>query len=126
MPMSISEQERFSKLESSVAVLDTKMDNTTKLLDDMRKMLENQTVILSKFLVLEERHNNFENELKLLKNDYKMSKEEFLKAIGAFRAIVFSGAIFVSTVVGLGLYIYNDKIEVLERHEQILTANNNK
>jgi hypothetical protein len=124
--MSISEQERFSKLESSVAVLDTKMDNTTKLLDDMRKMLENQTVILSKFLVLEERHNNFENELKLLKNDYKMSKEEFLKAIGAFRAIVFSGAIFVSTVVGLGLYIYNDKIEVLERHEQILTANNNK
>ena len=123
--MSISEQERFSKLESSVAVLDTKMDNTNKLLDDMRKMLENQTAILSKFLVLEERHNNFENELKLLKNDYKMSKEELLKAIGAFRAIVFSGAIFVSTIVGLGLYIYNDKIEILDRHEQILATNNN-
>lgn len=120
------EQERFSKLETSVAVLDTKIDNTNKLLDDMRKMLENQTAILSKFLLLEERHNNFENELKMLKNDYKMSKEELLKAIGAFRAIVFSGAIFVSTIVGLGLYIYNDKVEILQRHEQILTNNNNK
>jgi hypothetical protein len=28
------EQERFSKLETSVAVLDTKMDNTARLLDD--------------------------------------------------------------------------------------------
>lgn len=120
------EQERFSKLETSVAVLDTKIDNTNKLLDDMRKMLENQTAILSKFLLLEERHNNFENELKMLKNDYKGSKEGLLKAIGAFRAIVFSGAIFVSTIVGLGLYIYNDKVEILQRHEQILTNNNNK
>jgi hypothetical protein len=92
----------------------------------MTKMLENQTTILSKFLLLEERHNSFENELKLLKNDYKGSKEELLKAIGAFRAIVCGGAIFVSTIVGLGLYIYNDKVEMLQRHEQILTNNNNK
>ena len=120
-----NEQERFSKLESSVAVLDTKIDNTNKLLDDMRKMLENQTTILSKFLVLEERHNNFENELKTLKEDYKVSKEEALKVVGAFRAIVFGGAIFVSTIVGLGLYIYNDKIEMLDRHEQILSTNKN-
>lgn len=120
-----NEQERFSKLESSVAVLDTKIDNTNKLLDDMRKMLENQTTILSKFLVLEERHNNFENELKTLKEDYEVSKEEALKVVGAFRAIVFCGAIFVSTIVGLGLYIYNDKIEMLDRHEQILSTNNN-
>lgn len=120
------EQERFSKLETSVAVLDTKMDNTAILLDDMRKMLENQTAILSKFLLLEERHNNFENELKLLKNEYKGSKEELLKAIGAFRAIVFGGAIFVSTIAGLGLYIYNDKIEMLNKHEQILSKHNNK
>lgn len=120
------EQERFSKLETSVAVLDTKMDNTAKLLDDMRKMLENQTAILSKFLLLEERHNNFENELKLLKNEYKRSKEELLKAIGAFRAIVFGGSIFVATITGLGLYIYNDKIEMLNKHEQILSKHNNK
>lgn len=111
-----NEQERFSKLESSVAVLDTKIDNTNKLLDDMRKMLENQTTILSKFLVLEERHNNFENELKTLKEDYKSIKEEALKVVGA---------IFVSTIVGLGLYIYNDKIDMLIKHEQILSTNNN-
>lgn len=120
-----NEQERFSKLESSVAVLDTKIDNTNKLLDDMRKMLENQTTILSKFLVLEERHNNFENELKTLKEDYKSIKEEALKVDGAFRAIVFGGAIFVSAIVGLGLYIYNDKIDMLIKHEQILSTNNN-
>lgn len=113
-----NEQERFSKLESSVAVLDTKID-------DMRKMLENQTTILSKFLVLEERHNNFENELKTLKEDYKSIKEEALKVVGAFRAIVFGGAIFVSAIVGLGLYIYNDKIDMLNKHEQSLSTNNN-
>lgn len=120
-----NEQERFSKLESSVAVLDTKIDNTNKLLDDMRKMLENQTTILSKFLAYEERANNFETDFSVLKADYSATKLDVLKTLTTYRAIVLSGVVFVSTIVGLGLYIYNDKIEMLNKHEQILSTNNN-
>ena len=117
--------ERLTKLEVSVGVLDTKMDETGKKLDDVALLLQNQTTILGKFLLLEEQHKNFEDELKLLKNDYKCSKEDILKAIGAFRAIVFVGAIFVSTIVGLCLYIYNDKIDMLNKHGEILSSHNN-
>lgn len=117
--------ERLTKLEVSVGILDTKMDDTGKKLDDVALLLQNQTTILGKFLLLEERHKNFEADLKLLKSEYKCSKEEILKAIGAFRAIVFGGAVFVSTITGLGLYIYNDKIAMLDKHEQALSTNNN-
>ena len=117
--------ERLTKLEVSVGVLDTKMDETGKKLDDVALLLQNQTTILGKFLLLEEQHKNFGDELKLLKNDYKCSKEDILKAIGAFRAILFGGAIFVSTIVGLGLYIYNDKIDMLNKHGEILSTHKN-
>ena len=66
--------ERLTKLEVSVGVLDTKMDATNKKLDDVALLLQNQTTILGKFLLLEERHKNFEDELKLLKKKKKGGK----------------------------------------------------
>lgn len=113
--------ERLTKLEVSVGVLDTKMDTTCKKLDDLTTLLQNQTTILSKLLVYEEKTNTIESDLKSLKNDYKSSRDDLLKALVAFRVVVFSGAVFVSTIMGLGLYIYNNKIEMLNKHEQMLT-----
>ena len=117
--------ERLTKLEVSVGVLDTKMDATGKKLDDVALLLQNQTTILGKFLAYEERANNFEADFSVLKADYSATKLDVLKTLTTYRAIVLSGVVFVSTIIGLGLYIYNDKIDMLDRHEQILSSHNN-
>lgn len=117
--------ERLTKLEVSVGVLDTKMDSTNKKLDDVAVLLQNQTTILGKFLAHEERANNFETDFKALKVDYSTTKLDVLKTLATYRAIVLSGVVFVSTIVGLGLYIYNDKIDMLNKHEQILSTHKN-
>lgn len=122
--MSTSE-ERLTKLEVSVGVLDTKMDSTNKKLDDVAVLLQNQTTILGKFLAYEERANNFEADFSVLKADYSATKLDVLKTLSTYRAIVLSGVVFVSTIIGLGLYIYNDKIDMLDRHEQILSTHKN-
>ena len=121
----LTSDERLTKLEVSVGVLDTKMDATGKKLDDVALLLQNQTTILGKFLAYEERANNFETDFKVLKADYSTTKLDVLKTLATYRAIVLSGVVFVSTIMGLGLYIYNDKIEMLNKHEQILSTNNN-
>ena len=117
--------ERLTKLEVSVGVLDTKMDATGKKLDDVALLLQNQTTILGKFLAYEERENNFETDFNILKADYSTTKLDVLKTLATYRAIVLSGVVFVSTIMGLGLYIYNDKIEMLNKHEQILSTHKN-
>lgn len=122
--MSTSE-ERLTKLEVSVGVLDTKMDSTNNKLDDVAVLLQNQTTILGKFLAYEERANNFEADFSVLKADYSATKLDVLKTSTTYRAIVLSGVVFVSTIIGLGLYIYNDKIDMLNKHEQILSTHKN-
>ena len=117
--------ERLTKLEVSVGVLDTKMDATGKKLDDVALLLQNQTTILGKFLAYEERANNFEADFSVLKADYSATKLDVLKTLTTYRAIVLSGVVFVSTIIGLGLYIYNDKIDMLNKHDQILSSHNN-
>lgn len=117
--------ERLTKLEVSVGVLDTKMDATGKKLDDVALLLQNQTTILGKFLAYEERANNFEADFSVLKADYSATKLDVLKTLTTYRAIVLSGVVFVSTIIGLGLYIYNDKIDMLNKHEQILSTHKN-
>ena len=115
--------ERFSSIEKTVgdlsiniAVLDTKMDSTTKKLDEINNHMAVQTQILNKFLVLEDRHTNLESNFKRLSEDYSNTKGEMLKAVGAYKAIVFAGGIFVSALVGMGLYVFEDKMRILQKH----------
>ena len=101
------------------------MDETGKKLDDVALLLQNQTTILGKFLAYEERANNFESDFSVLKADYSATKLDVLKTLTTYRDIVLSGVVFVSTIIGLGLYIYNDKIDMLNKHEQILSTHKN-
>jgi len=37
------------------------------------------------------------------------------------RGIVLAGMVFVGMLVGMGLYIYSDKIKLLDKHEVAIT-----
>lgn len=115
--------ERFTSIEKNVgelsvniAVLDNKMDNTTKKLDSIDNHMAVQTQILNKFLVLEDRHTNLEANFKKLNEDYSNTKDEVIKVLGGCRGIVFAGGVFVTIIMGLVLYVFQDKVKILDRH----------
>lgn len=110
-------QQTVSGVKTEVAVVNSKIDEQDKHLQDIKESMELQTSILNKLLTLTDRHDNFEKEFKVLKEDYITHKEEIIKLVGTMRGIVLAGAIFVGMIIGMGLYIYSDKMVVLQAHE---------
>jgi len=104
-------------VKTEVAVVNNKIDGQDRHLTEIKNQMGLQTTILNKLLTLTDRHDNFEKEFKSLKDDYGNHKEEIIALVGTSRGLVLAGAVFVSLVIGLGLYIYSDKMVVLQSHE---------
>jgi len=110
-------QQVVGGVKTEIAVVKEKIDEQDKHLKEIKEEAKLQTNILSKLLTLTDRHDNFEKEFKFLKEDYGKHKEEIIKLVGTMRGIVLAGAIFVGMIVGMGLYIYSDKMVVLQAYE---------
>lgn len=105
------------EVNTEIAIVKTKIDEQDKHLQEIKGDMHLQTNILNKLLTLTDRHDNFEKEFKSLKEDYVVHKEDILSLVGTMRGIVLAGAVFVSMLVGMGTYIYVDKVKQLDRHE---------
>ena len=110
-------QQVVGGVKTEIAVVKEKIDGQDKHLKEIKEEAKLQTNILNKLLTLTDRHDNFEKEFKVLKEDYGTHKEEIIKLVGTMRGIVLAGAIFVGMIIGMGLYIYSDKMVVLSGHE---------
>ena len=115
-------QQTVGGVKTEVAVVKEKIDEQDKHLQEIKENMKLQTSILNKLLTLTDRHDNFEREFKCLKEDYGRHKTEIIKLVGTMRGIVLSGAIFVGMIIGMGLYIYTDKVKMLDRHESAITV----
>ena len=115
-------QQVVGGVKTEIAVVKEKIDEQDKHLKEIKEEAKLQTNILSKLLTLTDRHDNFEKEFKFLKEDYGKHKEEIIKLVGTMRGIVLAGAIFVGMIVGMGTYIYTDKVKLLDRHEAAITV----
>lgn len=115
-------QQTVGGVKTEVAVVNSKIDGQDKHLQEIKNNMKLQTDILNRLLTLTDRHDNFEKEFKFLKEDYGKHKEEIIKLVGTMRGIVLAGAIFVGMIVGMGLYIYSDKMVVLQGHEDRIHA----
>ena len=110
-------QQTVGGVKTEVAVVNSKIDGQDKHLQEIKNNMKLQTDILNRLLTLTDRHDNFEKEFKCLKEDYGRHKTEIIKLVGTMRGLVLAGAVFVSMIIGLGLYIYSDKMVVLQGHE---------
>lgn len=108
-------------VKTEIAIVKIKIDGQDKHLQEIKGDMRLQTNILNKLLTLTDRHDNFEKEFKCLKEDYVVHKEDILSLVGTMRGIVLAGMVFVSMLVGMGLYIYSDKIKLLDKHEVAIT-----
>ncbi len=115
-------QQTVGGVKTEVAVVNNKIDGQDKHLQEIKNNMKLQTDILNRLLTLTDRHDNFEREFKCLKGDYSRHKTEIIKLVGTMRGIVLSGAIFVGMIIGMGLYIYSDKMAVLQGHEDRIHA----
>ena len=115
-------QQKIGGVKTEIAVVKEKIDGQDKHLKEIKEEAKLQTNILNKLLTLTDRHDNFEKEFKVLKEDYSTHKEEIIKLVGTMRGIVLAGAIFVGMIVGMGLYIYTDKVKMLDRHEAAISV----
>jgi predicted nucleic acid-binding Zn-ribbon protein len=115
-------QQVVGGVKTEIAVVKEKIDGQDKHLKEIKEEAKLQTNILNKLLTLTDRHDNFEREFKVLKEDYNTHKEEIIKLVGTMRGIVLAGAIFVGMIIGMGLYIYSDKMIVLQAHETRIHA----
>ena len=109
------------EVNTEIAIVKIKIDGQDKHLQEIKEDMRLQTNILNKLLTLTDRHDNFEKEFKCLKEDYIVHKEDILSLVGTMRGIVLAGAVFVSMLAGMGLYIYSDKIKLLDKHEVAIT-----
>jgi len=109
------------EVNTEIAIVKIKIDGQDKHLQEIKGDMRLQTNILNKLLTLTDRHDNFEKEFKCLKEDYIVHKEGILSLVGTMRGIVLAGAVFVSMLAGMGLYIYSDKIKLLDKHEVAIT-----
>lgn len=109
------------EVNTEIAIVKIKIDGQDKHLQEIKGDMRLQTNILNKLLTLTDRHDNFEKEFKCLKEDYIVHKEDILSLVGTMRGIVLAGAVFVSMLAGMGLYIYSDKIKLLDKHEVAIT-----
>lgn len=114
------------EVNTEIAIVKTKIDEQDKHLQEIKGDMRLQTNILNKLLTLTDRHDNFEKEFKSLKEDYVVHKEDILSLVGTMRGIVFAGAVFVSMLVGMGTYIYADKVKQLDRHEVSISQSQRK
>ena len=115
-------QQTVGGVKTEVAVVNSKIDGQDKHLQEIKNNMKLQTDILNRLLTLTDRHDNFEREFKCLKEDYSRHKTEIIKLVGTMRGIVLAGAIFVGMIIGMGLYIYSDKMVVLQGHETRIHA----
>lgn len=107
-------EERFGKIETEVAVINTKIDGLSQSLHGINLSLEKQTEILGKFLAYSHKQESLEESVGELKKDYKSSKEMLLSGMGWLKGFMYAGTFALAFGQGVGVYFIKDKIEILK------------
>lgn len=107
-------EERFGKIETEVAVINTKIDGLSQSLHGINLSLEKQTEILGKFLAYSHEQESLEESVGELKKDYRASKETLLSGMGWLKGFMYAGTFALAFGQALGVYFIKDKVEILK------------
>lgn len=108
------DEQRIGKIETDVAVINTKIDGLSQSLHGINLSLEKQTEILGKFLAYSHEQESLEESVEELKRDYKQSKETLLAGMGWLKGFVYAGTFALAFGQAVGVYFIKDKVEILK------------
>ena len=86
-----SEEQRIGKIETDIAVINTKIDDISNSLQGIHSAMDRQTEILNKFINYQQKQEHLEEIVGELKKDYRASKETLLSGMGWSKGFMYAG-----------------------------------
>ena len=114
MTVANQDEQRIGKIETDIAVINTKMDGISNSLQGIHSAMDRQTEILNKFINYQQKQEHLEEIVGELKKDYKASKETLLSGMGWLKGFMYAGTFALAFGQALGVYFIKDKVEILK------------
>jgi len=109
-----TEEQRIGKIETDIAVINTKIDGIGQSLQGIHAAMTQQTEILSKFLAYQQKQDHLEEKVGKLEVDCSKTKESLTDKMGWLRGAFAIGTFCMATVMGMATFVVKEKVDVLQ------------
>ena len=109
-----SEEQRIGKIETDIAVINTKIDGIGQSLQGIHTAMTQQTEILGKFITYQQKQDHLSESHELLKKDYMLTKDTLVGNMGWLRGAFAIVTFCMATVMGMATFVVKEKVDVLQ------------
>lgn len=109
-----SEEQRIGKIETDIAVINTKIDGIGQSLQGIHTAMTQQTEILGKFIAYQQKQDHLSEAHDALKKDYSITKDMLVGRMGWLRGAFAVGTFCIAMVMGMATFIVKEKVDVLQ------------
>lgn len=108
------EEQRIGKIETDIAVINTKIDGIGQSLQGIHTAMTQQTEILEKFIAYQQKQDHLSESHEMLKKDYMSTKDTLVGSMGWLRGAFAIGTFCIATVFGMATFVVKEKVNVLQ------------
>lgn len=108
------EEQRIGKIETDIAVINTKIDGIGQSLQGIHTAMTQQTEILEKFIAYQQKQDHLSESHEMLKKDYMSTKDTLVGSMGWLRGAFAIGTFCIATVFGMATSVVKEKVNVLQ------------
>lgn len=117
-----SEEQRIGKIETDIAVINTKMDGISNSLQGIHTAMTQQTEILGKFIAYQQKQDHLSESHEMLKKDYMSTKDTLVGSMGWLKGAFAIGTFCIATMFGMATFVVKEKVNVLQEVADRLNA----
>lgn len=117
-----SEEQRIGKIETDIAVINTKIDGIGQSLQGIHTAMTQQTEILGKFIAYQQKQDHLSESHEMLKKDYMSTKDTLVGSMGWLKGAFAIGTFCIATMFGMATFVVKEKVNVLQEVADRLNA----
>lgn len=114
MTVANQDEQRIGKIETDIAVINTKIDGIGQSLQGIHTAMTQQTEILGKFIAYQQKQDHLSESHEMLKKDYMSTKDTLVGSMGWLRGAFAIGTFCIATVFGMATFVVKEKVNVLQ------------
>lgn len=108
------EEQRIGKIETDIAVINTKIDGIGQSLQGIHTAMTLQTEILEKFIAYQQKQDHLSESHEMLKKDYMSTKDTLVGSMGWLKGAFAIGTFCIATMFGMATFVVKEKVNVLQ------------
>ena len=116
------EEQRIGKIETDIAVINTKIDGIGQSLQGIHTAMTQQTEILGKFIAYQQKQDHLSESHEMLKKDYMSTKDTLVGSMGWLKGAFAIGTFCIATMFGMATFVVKEKVNVLQEVADRLNA----